>query len=142
MLQNKIENLLEQLLKTLLLTIKCYLLTLLRILFFFNISNNVGGEAEGPAAIILESISNQAINIKETGDQVSTAFTFSVQDSADRTISEPTDVNFSILSRPGGAEEIIPKIATTNSQGRVTSSLFSGNELDQSRYKPVSIVRN
>lgn len=88
---------------------------------------NVGGEAEGPAAIILESISNQAINIKETGDQVSTAFTFSVQDSAGRTISEPTDVNFSILSGPGGAEEIIPKTATTNSQGRVTSSLFSGN---------------
>lgn len=89
----------------------------------------VGGEPEEPAAIILDGIANQAINIKETGDQVSTAFTFVVQDSAGRPINndEAVDVDFSILSGPGGNEELIPKTATTNAQGKVTSSLFSGN---------------
>lgn len=91
--------------------------------------DSVGGEPEGPAAIILDGIANQAINIKETGDQVSTAFTFVVQDSAGRPINnnEAVDVEFSILSGPGGDEELIPKTATTNAQGKVTSSLFSGN---------------
>jgi hypothetical protein len=91
--------------------------------------NEVGGEPEGPAAIILESISNQAIFIEETGDNVSTAFTFQVVDSAGRALNAngAVDVDFQILSGPGGEEEIIPKTATTNSNGQVTSSLFSGN---------------
>ncbi|MGD8748818.1 MAG: hypothetical protein PVI44_10150 [Balneolaceae bacterium] len=90
---------------------------------------SVGGEPAGPASIILQGISNQAINIAETGDQVSTAFTFQVQDSAGRALNSDgaVDVSFSILSGPGGGEEIIPQKATTNSQGQATTSLFSGN---------------
>jgi protocatechuate 3,4-dioxygenase beta subunit len=90
---------------------------------------SVGGEPEGPAAIVLQNVSNPAINIKETGDQVSTAFTFTVQDSAGRPLDNKgaVDVNFSIISGPGGSEEIIPTTARTNSQGKVTTSLFSGN---------------
>ncbi|MFH5886238.1 carboxypeptidase regulatory-like domain-containing protein [Halalkalibaculum sp. DA3122] len=89
----------------------------------------VGGEPEGAAAIVLTGISNQAINIAETGDQVSSAFTFEVQDSAGRSLNreKAVDVQFSIISGPGGGEELIPQVAKTNAQGRVTSSLFSGN---------------
>ncbi|MDZ7660308.1 carboxypeptidase regulatory-like domain-containing protein [Fodinibius sp.] len=91
--------------------------------------DEVGGEPEGPAAIILQSISDQAIFIKETGDNISSAFTFQVVDSAGRAINAEgaVDVNFEILSGPGGDEEIIPKTATTNSNGQATTSLFSGN---------------
>lgn len=92
-------------------------------------TDEVGGEPEGPAAIILQSISNQAIFIKETGDNISTAFTFQVVDSAGRALNAngAVDVDFEILSGPGGDEEIIPKTATTNSNGQATTSLFSGN---------------
>lgn len=91
--------------------------------------NEVGGEPEGPAAIILQGISEQAIFIKETGDNISTAFTFQVVDSAGRALNAngAVDVNFEILSGPGGDEEIIPNQATTNSNGQATTSLFSGN---------------
>lgn len=91
--------------------------------------DEVGGEPEGPAAIVLQSISEQAIFIKETGDNISTAFTFQVVDSAGRALNAngAVDVDFEILSGPGGEEEIIPKSATTNSNGQATTSLFSGN---------------
>lgn len=91
--------------------------------------DEVGGEPEGPAAIILQSISDQAIFIKETGDNISTAFTFQVVDSAGRALNAngAVDVNFDILSGPGGEEEIIPKTTTSNSNGQATTSLFSGN---------------
>ncbi|WP_310684400.1 carboxypeptidase regulatory-like domain-containing protein [Aliifodinibius sp. S!AR15-10] len=89
----------------------------------------VGGEPEGAAAIVLTGISNQAINIAETGDQVSSAFTFQVQDSAGRALNsqKAVDVQFNIISGPGGGEELIPATARTNAQGQATSSLFSGN---------------
>ena len=91
--------------------------------------DEVGGEPEGPAAIILQSISDQAIFIKETGDKITTAFTFQVVDSAGRALNAngAVDVDFEILSGPGGEEEIIPKTTTTNSNGEATNSLFSGN---------------
>jgi len=89
----------------------------------------VGGEPEGAAAILLTGISSQAINIKETGDQVSSTFTFTVQDSAGRTLNleKAVTVQFNIISGPGGGEEIIPDTARTNSEGEARSSLFSGN---------------
>ncbi len=91
--------------------------------------DSVGGEPEGAAAIILSSVSNQSINIAETGDLVSTAFSFVVQDSAGRSLNseKAVEVEFEIVSGPGGSEEIIPATARTNSQGQVTTSLFSGN---------------
>lgn len=89
----------------------------------------VGGEPAGAAAIVLAGVSQQSINIAETGDVVSSSFTFVVQDSAGRPLNTEgaVDVDFTILSGPGGGEEIIPATARTNSQGRVTSTLFSGN---------------
>lgn len=91
--------------------------------------DQVGGEPEGAAAIVLTSASNQAINIAETGDVVSAAFTFQVQDSAGRPldVERAVDVEFNILSGPGGGETVIPATARTNAQGNVTTSIFSGN---------------
>lgn len=91
--------------------------------------DGVGGEPAGAAAIVLVGVTHQAINIAETGDVVSSAFTFEVQDSAGRALNteQAVDVNFSILTGPGGGEEITPSKARTNAQGKATSSLFSGN---------------
>ena len=89
----------------------------------------VTGEPTGAASLILESVQRETINIKETGGIINTSFTFQVQDSAGRPLdlNNATEVEFSILSGPGGGEGIIPATATTNSSGRVTSNLFSGN---------------
>jgi len=89
----------------------------------------VAGPSAGPAQIILTSISRQAINIAETGDAISTPFTFEVQDSAGRSLTRdnPATVDFQILSGPGGGEDITPTSLETNSDGKVTAALFSGN---------------
>lgn len=90
---------------------------------------SVGGEPAGAAAIVLTDSPLQAINIAETGDVVSAPFTFQVQDSAGRALNadNPAEVQFRLLSSPGGGEEIVPATATTNAQGSATTTLFSGN---------------
>lgn len=89
----------------------------------------VSGPSAGAAAIILEGISEESINIAETGGIVNTSFTFQVQDSAGRALDldNSEEVTFSILSGPNGGEGITPLTATTNANGTVTSNLFSGN---------------
>lgn len=89
----------------------------------------VGGEPAGAAAIILTNNPVQAINIAETGDIVSSFFTFQVQDSAGRPldVQRAVDVQFSLINSPGGGEEVVPATVTTNSQGNATTTLFSGN---------------
>ncbi|WP_103663910.1 carboxypeptidase regulatory-like domain-containing protein [Gracilimonas amylolytica] len=89
----------------------------------------VSGPSAGAAAIILNGITEETINIAETGGIVNTSFTFQVQDSAGRAldINNAEEVEFSILSGPGGGEGITPLTATTNANGTVTSNLFSGN---------------
>ncbi len=91
--------------------------------------DGVQGPSTGPAAIILTSIPKQAINIAETGDEISSAFTFQVQDSAGRALSNSNSVivNFEIISGPGGGEAVTPASIETNADGKVTTSLFSGN---------------
>ena len=89
----------------------------------------VSGPSAGAAAIILEGITEETINIAETGGIVNTSFTFQVQDSAGRSLDldNSEEVTFSILSGPNGGEGITPLTATTNANGTVTSNLFSGN---------------
>lgn len=90
----------------------------------------VFGPSTGAAQIILLGTPNpQSINIAETGNQISSSFTFEVQDSAGRalTSSNPAIVEFEILSGPGGGEAVTPTSIVTNGQGQVTTSLFSGN---------------
>lgn len=90
----------------------------------------VSGPPTGAAAIILNSVSEDVINIQGTGGIVNSAFTFQVQDSAGRDLdlNNQTLVNFSILVGPDGGEGLLPESATTNSSGRVTTSLFSGTK--------------
>ncbi len=89
----------------------------------------VSGPSEGAAAIELVSIGQSSLNIKETGGIISTEFTFQVQDSAGRNLdlNNAVEVNFSIVSGPGGGEGILPTSVRTNAAGRATSSLFAGN---------------
>lgn len=91
--------------------------------------DEVSGDPEGAAAIILERISAESINIRQTGGQVSSTFTFVVQDSAGRAINTEgaVDVQFSILKGPGGGETVIPSSVTTNAAGQAVTSLFSGD---------------
>lgn len=89
----------------------------------------VSGPSEGAATIVLKSISETSISIKETGGIVNSVFTFQVQDSSGRNLdlNNAVDVTFSILNGPNGGEGILPLTVTTNGTGQATSSLFSGN---------------
>jgi hypothetical protein len=89
----------------------------------------VSGPSAGAAAIILSGITEESINIAETGGIVNTSFTFQVQDSSGRNLdlNNSEEVEFSIISGPGGGEGITPLTATTNANGTVTSNLYSGN---------------
>ncbi|MFN1833911.1 carboxypeptidase regulatory-like domain-containing protein [Balneola sp. MJW-20] len=91
--------------------------------------DGVGGTPAGAASIILTNLSNESINIAQTGGIVNASFTFQVQDSAGRAldINNSTAVDFNIISGPGGGEGLTPTSARTNSSGKVTSNLFSGN---------------
>ncbi len=86
----------------------------------------VSGESGGAAALILTNITEQAINIRETGGIVNSAFTFVAQDSAGRAIDAGQTVFFEIVAGPDGGEELTPLSAQTNASGSVTSNLFSG----------------
>lgn len=102
-----------------------------------NDSDEVTGEAGGPAAITLNSISNQTINVSETGGVVNTAFTFGVQDSAGRPVGQGHEMSFEIIRGPGGGESITPETGETNSKGLVTSNLFSGDSSGTVRIEAV-----
>lgn len=92
-------------------------------------TGRVSGPSTGAAALILESLQREAINIKETGGLVNTAFTFQVQDSSGRALdlNNAVDVEFEIIAGPDGGEGIQPIKTKTNANGKVTSNLFSGN---------------
>ena len=104
--------------------------------------DEVSGEPEGAAAIILESLSSESINIRQTGGNISSRFTFSVVDSAGRAINTEgsVDVQFSILKGPGGGETVIPQTVTTNANGQAVTSLFSGDSAGVVRVR-ATIVR-
>ncbi|RNC85351.1 MAG: hypothetical protein ED557_00835 [Balneola sp.] len=91
--------------------------------------DEVLGEPGIPAAIVLTNVSEESINIRQTGGTVSSTFSFEVQDSSGRSMNEetPVDVNFQILKGPGGGESVVPNRVTTNSNGAVVSNLFSGD---------------
>lgn len=92
-------------------------------------NGGVSGPSNGAAAIVLASVTEESINIAETGGIVNSSFTFQVQDSSGRNLDldNAESVSFSIISGPGGGEGITPITATTNDNGTVTSNLYSGN---------------
>ncbi|MCG8373201.1 MAG: Ig-like domain-containing protein, partial [Balneolales bacterium] len=89
----------------------------------------VEGDPGVPAAIVLNEVSEEEINIRQTGGIVSSTFSFSVQDSSGRNMDQdsPVTVNFQILNGPDGGEAVVPASAETNSNGIVATSLFSGD---------------
>lgn len=91
--------------------------------------NGVAGTSDGAASIILTGVTNSSINIAESGGIVHSAFNFQVQDSSGRALSSEmaVDVHFRITSGPNGGESLTPEVVRTNSNGQVTSNLFSGN---------------
>jgi hypothetical protein len=88
--------------------------------------DEVSGEAGGAAALILTNITDQAINIRETGGIVNSAFTFVAQDSAGRSVDAGQTVFFEIVAGPNGGEELTPSSVQTDASGSVTSNLLSG----------------
>lgn len=89
----------------------------------------VPGTSGGAASIILTDISRESINIKETGGIVNSTITVQVQDSSGRAIdlTNAVDVEFRIITGPGGEEVLTPETVRTNSNGFASTSLFSGN---------------
>lgn len=100
-------------------------------------SGEVGGEAGGPAQILLVNVTSPAINVAETGGITSTTFTFEVQDSAGRTVDRDHEIHFEIIRGPEGGEYITPETGQTNSNGRVTSNLVSGDSSGTVRIEAV-----
>lgn len=92
--------------------------------------NNIVAPVYGAASIILTRVTEEVINIQGTGGKVNSEFTFEVQDSTGRKLDldNQTEVNFSILVGPDGGERLLPESAMTNSEGLVTTSLFSGSK--------------
>jgi hypothetical protein len=90
---------------------------------------NGGSETDkGAALILLANMPKSAINIKATGGNVSAPVTFQVQDSLGRPLNAQNTVtaHFKLISQPGGAD-LAPHQAATNAQGKVTTTLLSGN---------------
>lgn len=100
-------------------------------------SGEVGGEAGGPAQIQLVNVTSPSINVAETGGTTSTTFTFEVQDSAGRAVDRDHEIHFEIIRGPGGGEYITPETGLTNSDGRVTSNLVSGDSSGTVRIEAV-----
>lgn len=89
---------------------------------------DVEGPPGQPASIILSSVSQTQINIRGTGGIVNSILTFTVVDSAGKSLdlSNTVDVNFEIIQGPGGGEAVTPNVVTTNDVGQVKTSLLSG----------------
>jgi hypothetical protein len=88
--------------------------------------DEVSGEPAGAASLLLANISEQSINIQETGGVVNSALTFVVQDSSGRAVEAGQTVYFEIVSGPDGGEELTPLSAQTDGSGSVTTNLLSG----------------
>lgn len=90
------------------------------------------GAAESPStnagSIMLESVSNKKIGVINTGQTEQSQLTFHVTDSTGASLdaNNTVDVNFRLGNAPGGGEELAPKTATTDANGRVSTTLTSG----------------
>lgn len=99
----------------------------------------VEGPPEEPASIVLLSVSETAINIRGTGGVVNSTMVFQVLDSAGRALdlSNPVDVNFSIIKGPGGGEAVTPTVVTTNDEGKAVTALVAGDSAGVVRVEAV-----
>lgn len=89
--------------------------------------NDGSGGSEGSAFITLDDVSNQTIQVKETGGTETTQFSFVVTDSAGTRVDNQNAVYvyFDIAEGPDGGESIYPDSVRTDN-GEATASLTSG----------------
>lgn len=82
----------------------------------------------GPKSIVLATISDEAILVKESGGRETADITFEVRDSLGLPLDgdNPVDVAFSFGAHPGGGETLYSTSAKTDETGRATTSLHSG----------------
>ncbi len=87
--------------------------------------NNTG--SQGSAFITLDNITNQTIQVKETGGVETTQFNFVITDSAGTPVDNQNAVyvHFDIAEGPNGGESIYPDSVLTNN-GEAIASLTSG----------------
>ncbi len=87
-----------------------------------------GGTGGAAVSISLESITNNEIRVKETGGVEQTTLTFRVRDAQGNPIdlANQIEVDFTAVVNPGGGVQIFPLTATTDDQGRVSTTLTSG----------------
>jgi hypothetical protein len=90
--------------------------------------DQISGPSEPAARIILQSVERSTLNITGTGGIDNSILRFQVQDSAGRNLdlANAIEVNFSILSGPGGGEGLLPESKVTNANGIVETTFFSG----------------
>ncbi|MDZ7718938.1 MAG: carboxypeptidase regulatory-like domain-containing protein [Balneolaceae bacterium] len=81
-----------------------------------------------PGSIYLESITDNQIGVRATGQKEDTQLTFQVVDVNGKNLSNanPVDVEFFFGDRPNGGEFLSPEVVTTNNLGQATVSLTSG----------------
>ena len=83
-----------------------------------------------PGSIYLESLTDNSIGVRATGQKEDTQLTFQVVDVNGNPLNNqnPVDVSFKFGSRPNGDEFISPQTARTNNLGQATVSLTSGTK--------------
>lgn len=86
------------------------------------------GTTGTPTSIVLSSVSNANIVVRESGGVEQSTLTFTVRDGSGKPVGSdaPVEVNFSLGANPGGGVALSPASATTDGQGRVTVTVRSG----------------
>lgn len=87
-------------------------------------------EPSGPAAsITLLERSSESIGVEAAGADETATLTFVVLDAFGNPVDDANavDVNFAIAAGPGGGEFLAPQRKTTNSSGRVQTTVSSGS---------------
>jgi len=81
-----------------------------------------------PASITLLERSSESIGVEAAGADETATLTFVVLDAFGNPVDEANavEVNFSIAAGPGGGEFLAPQRKTTNSSGRVQTTVSSG----------------
>ncbi|MEB3207637.1 MAG: Ig-like domain-containing protein, partial [Synechococcus sp.] len=86
------------------------------------------GTTGTPTSIVLSTVSNSTIVVRESGGVEQSTLTFTVRDGSGKPVGSdaPVNVNFSLGANPGGGVALSPASATTDGQGRVSVTVQSG----------------
>lgn len=89
--------------------------------------DGVPGPSSTPDNIVLTGVSNESINIRETGGIVNSSISVQVQDSSGRALglNNAVDVEFTRLQGPDDIK-ISPELVRTNNNGLAVTNITSG----------------